>query len=192
MSGVGLFVAALQGAWPWAGICASALVGLGAWAWRTQRRRHARTAALEVRLQALVAASDLQQLDALLEQVAKESRAATVEQLVGFKESLVRCVGLTTTHEEQGLLASEDGLFVRETVRRYAPDSLQAFLKVPRAERGTQEIEAGKTALTLLEEQIGLLTQQLNVREARLGQISGEALLQQQRFLAAKTTSSHL
>ena len=190
VSGVGMFVGAIQGAWHWVGICATAFVSVGAWTWRTQRQRDARALSQEDRVAALITSEELQRLDTLLEQVARASSTATVERLVGLKEALVRCVTLAGTHQTQGLLASEDSLFVCEAVRRYVPDSLQALLHVPLAERDTHNLEAGKTPVVLLEEQLALIVDQLHAREARMGQLAGEALLQQQRFLAAKTKSS--
>ena len=187
VSGVGLFVGAIQSAWAVVGISAAALLGLGTWTWRSYRQQHASTSDLALKLTALIDPGDLQRLDSLLEQVAKESGPTTVELLVQFKETLVRCVALASAQQSEGLLASEDSLFIRETVRRYVPDSLLANLKVPQAERETRVIDDGKTASTLLHEQINLIAQQLQQREARLTQLAGEALLQQQRFLAAKT-----
>ena len=192
VSGIGVFVGGIQGAWPVVGISAAALLGLGAWILRSYRQQHASASGVETHLAALIDAADLQSLDALLEQVAKESGPMTVELLVQFKETLVRCVALASAQQSQGLLASEDSLFIRETVRRYVPDSLQAYLQVPQAEREIRVIDSEKTATVLLHGQIALIAQQLHQREARLTQLSGEALLQQQRFLAAKTQSTSL
>ena len=187
VSGVGLFVGAIQSSWAVVGISAAALLGLGAWTWRSYQQQHASASELLLNLAALVDPADLHRLDGLLEQVAKESGHTTVELLVKFKETLVRCVALASEHQSQGLLASDDSLFVRESVRRYVPDSLQAYLKVPQVERENRVIDDGKTASTMLHAQIALIAEQLQQREARLTEISGEALLQQQRFLAAKT-----
>ena len=87
----------------------------------------------------------------------------------------------------QALTAPDDSLFIREAIRRYIPDSIQACLKVPLTDRETRVIDDGKTAMAMLHAQLSLLNAQLQQREARLSQLAGEALLQQQRFLAAKT-----
>lgn len=187
VSGVGLFVGAIQSSWAVMGFSAAVLLGLGAWTWRNYRQQHASASDLETKLAALIDPGDLQRLDSLLEQVAKESAPSTVELLVQFKETLVRCVALASAQQSEGLLASEDSLFIRESVRRYVPDSLLAYVKVPHAEREIRVIDDGKTASNLLHEQITLIAQQLQQCEARLTEISGEALMQQQRFLAAKT-----
>ncbi|OYT92066.1 MAG: hypothetical protein CFE43_10055 [Burkholderiales bacterium PBB3] len=192
VSGVGLFVGAIQNAWPVIGVSAAALLGLGTWTWRSYRQQHASAAEVETKLAALIDPADLQRLDSVLEQVAKESGPTTVELLVQFKETLIRCVALASGQQSQGLLASEDSLFIRESVRRYVPDSLQAYLKVPQAERESRVIDDGKTASALLHAQIALIAEQLQQHEARLTQLAGEALLQQQRFLAAKTQSTRV
>ena len=189
---IGLFVGAIQNAWPVVGMSAAALLGLGAWTWRSYRQQHFGAAVAETQLAVFIDPADLQRLDNLLEQVAKESGPATVDILVQFKESLVRCLDLAGASQSQGLLASDDSLFIRESVRRYVPDSLQAYLKVPQAERETRVIDDGKTTSMLLHEQLALIAQQLQQREARLAQLAGEALLQQQRFLAAKTRSTRI
>lgn len=192
VSAVGLFIGAIQSAWPVVGISAAALAGLGIWAWRNYRQYNSEASAAQTQLTALVDPADLQRLDTLLEQMAKESTPATVELLVGFKVTLVRCVALAGTNQGQGLLASDDSLFIRESVRRYVPDTLQACLKVPQAERESRVIDEGKTAIDLLHAQIALIGEQLQKREACLTQMSGEALMQQQRFLAAKTQSTRV
>ena len=187
VSGVGLFVGAIQSSWAVVGISAAVLLGLGAWTWRSYRQQQASAPELLLNRAALADPADFHRLDGLLEQVAKESSTATIEILVKFKETLVRCVALDSEHQSPGLLASDDGLFLRESVRRYAPDSLQAYLKVSQSEREIRVIDDGKTASAMLHAQIALIAEQLQQRAVRLTEISGEALLQQQRFLAAKT-----
>ena len=120
----------------------------------------------------------------LLEQLAQGSEQATVDALCQLKERLFRCVILVSNNPD--LAAPDDALFVGETVRRYLPDSIQATLKIAPQDRSTQIIDKGKTATSLLHEQLVLLEGELKTREARLAPLAGEALLQQQRFLAAK------
>ncbi len=190
VSGVGLFVGAIQSAWAVIGMSAAALLSLGTWTWLSYRQQHASASEVETKLTALIDPADLQRLDSLMEQVAKESSSTAVELLVQFKETLARSVALASAQQSEGLLASDDSLFIRESVRRYAPDSLQAYLQVPQAERENRVIDDGKTASTLLHQQLALIAQQLQQREARMTQLAGEALIQQQRFLAAKTQST--
>ena len=192
VSGVGVFVAGIQGAWPAAGLGAAAFLALGAWAWRGYRAQRTPANHDAERVVMVVDAADLERLDGLLEQVGKLSAPATVDLLVAFKETLIRCVTLASEAQTSSALLSEDTLFIGQTVRRYVPDSLQAFLKVPAAERDTCAMDDGKTATILLREQLQLIEQKIKQCEARLNLQSGEALLQQQRFLAAKTQATSM
>ena len=117
----------------------------------------------------------------------KESQQATVDTLCQLKDTLNRCALLLADGAIQALAAPDDSLFIRGVIRRYIPDTIQACLKVPAADRETRVIDDRKTATTLLHAQLALLDTQLQQRAARLSQFAGEALLQQQRFLAAKT-----
>ena len=85
-------------------------------------------------------------------------------------------------------MASEESLYLPEAVRRYIPDSINCCLKVPQKDRASLVIDGSKPALDLLHDQLQMIQQQLDGREAKLTQIAGEALLRQQRFLASKTT----
>ena len=189
MAGVGTFVATLQGAWFGAALGAAALLGLGGLAWRNHITKRETNHLSMTHIAKVVDAQDLERLDALLEQVGKVSNRATVDLLVAFKEALVRSVTLAASVQGDNGLPSEDTLFIGQAVKRYVPDSLQAFLTVPASERETRDMEGGKTAAILVLEQIRLIEQKIKQCEGRLNQQMGEALLQQQRFLAAKTRS---
>jgi len=83
-------------------------------------------------------------------------------------------------------MASEESLYLREAVRRYIPDSINSCLQVPQKDRASLVIDGSKPALDLLHDQLQMIQQQLDTREAKLVQVAGEALLRQQRFLASK------
>lgn len=178
-----VFLGAIQAAW---GVVAAGmvmLIGAATWTcvqWRNRQRQDSSGLAMT----AWIAPSDLERLDTLLEQLAQASEPATIDVLCQLKDRLSRCVRLVGEHPD--LAAPEDALFVRETVRRYLPDSLQATLNIPPQDRSSQIIDGGKTATALLHEQLALLETQLRTHEARLAPLAGEALLRQQRFLAAK------
>ena len=102
----------------------------------------------------------------------------------------MRCMALLGASAEEGSLATEESLYLREAVRRYIPDSINSCLQVPQKDRATLVIDGSKPALDLLQDQLQMIQQQLDTREAKLTQIAGEALLRQQRFLAAKAGGS--
>ena len=130
----------------------------------------------------------LSRLDALMETMAAQAPQATIDSLARLKESIVRCMALVGAGAEEGSMASEESLYLREAVRRYIPDSINCCLQVPQKDRASLVIDGSKPALDLLHDQLQMIQQQLDGREAKLTQIAGEALLRQQRFLASKTT----
>ena len=168
---------------------AATVLGLGIWMLVDQRRRKQTALVRDSDLASWIEPEHLERLDSLMEQLARESSQSTVDKLCQLKDTLGRCAKLLGDASTQALAAPDDSLFIRETIRRYVPDTIQACLKVPTADRETRVIDDGKTAIVLLHAQLTLIDAQLQQREARLSQLAGEALLQQQRFLAAKTQS---
>lgn len=132
----------------------------------------------------------LVRLDAVMEKMAEQAPQATVDSLARLKESIVRCMALLGASAEEGSLATEESLYLREAVRRYIPDSINSCLLVPLKDRATLAIDGSKPALDLLHDQLQMIQQQLDTREAKLTQIAGESLLRQQRFLASKANGN--
>ncbi len=168
------------------GSSALALGAVGVWAAVSRRSQPGNT------LQPRVTATDLSdpealaRLDAVMEKMAAQAPQATVDSLARLKESIVRCLALVGASAEDGSMASEENLYLREAVRRYIPDSINCCLQVPQKDRATLVIDGSKPALDLLHDQLQMIQQQLDTREAKLVQVAGEALLRQQRFLASK------
>jgi hypothetical protein len=125
-----------------------------------------------------------------MEKMAAQAPQTTVDSLARLKESIVRCMALVGASAEEGSLATEESLYLREAVRRYIPDSINSCLRVPQKDRASLVIDGSKPALDLLHDQLQMIQQQLDAREAKLTQFAGEALLRQQRFLAAKANGS--
>ena len=73
-------------------------------------------------------------------------------------------------------------------LRRYLPDSLHAYLMVPKDQRSAQVLERGETAVSLLLGQLKLLGAELDKREKKLTKSKAENLLKQQRFLESKSS----
>ncbi|NDY92749.1 hypothetical protein [Ideonella livida] len=125
----------------------------------------------------------LHSLDALLTEVVaallEEGDAAAAEPLRELKHQLAAALGRPAP-------STEDALFLGQCVRRYLPDSLQAYLQVPAARRGQPLAPGGESARALLASQLASLSAQLAAIEARAGAQAGEALLRQQAFLQAK------
>ena len=187
VSAVGLTLGLIQGAMGVIGTSAVLLCGFGAAAYLAARaRRHAGGEAM-ADTSDLVEGKDIAQLDAAMEKLAATAPQETIDRLRDVKAQISRCVALIASGKGQQAYADEDQMFIRACVRRYLPDSISAFLRVPQKDRETLPIDEGKTALRLLHEQIDMLKDQLEAKENRLTQAAGESLMQQQRFLAAKT-----
>ncbi|MES2585069.1 MAG: hypothetical protein V4627_20260 [Pseudomonadota bacterium] len=169
---------------------ALALGAVGIWA-AVSRRSQRGDGAAQPRVTAtdLADPEALARLDAVMEKMAAQAPQATVDSLARLKESIVRCMALVSASAEEGSLATEESLYLREAVRRYIPDSINSCLQVPQKDRATLVIDGSKPALDLLHDQLLMIQQQLDTREAKLTQIAGEALLRQQRFLASKANS---
>lgn len=181
-----IFLGTIQGAWPVAAVGTATLLGLGIWMLVARQRRQT-VLGQTSDLATWIEPEHLERLDALMEQLAQESTQTTVDALCQLKDTLSRCAKLLGQGATQAVAASDDSFFIRETIRRYVPDSIEACLKLAAPDRESRLIDGDKTAVALLHAQLNLLDTQLRQCEARLNQLAGEALLQQQRFLAAKT-----
>ncbi|MXV21652.1 hypothetical protein [Deinococcus xianganensis] len=85
--------------------------------------------------------------------------------------------------KDQGLEGTE-GFFVARAIREeYAPEAVQAYLKLPRSLADTGVIQDGKTGAALLSEQLELLLDGVQEIIAGSLQSGGQALLTHGRFL---------
>ena len=193
VSGVGLTLGLIQSAIVVIGASAVLLCGFGAAAYlggKTRRQPGGNAAAPFARL---IDGKDIALLDGAMEKLVATAPQETVDRLTGLKDQLSRSLALVGQSEVREVAQSnpvaldEDTLFLRECVRRYLPDSISGFLRVPLKARTTLQMENGKTAQDLLHDQFDMLKNQLQAKEERLTQMAGESLMQQQRFLAAKT-----
>lgn len=121
--------------------------------------------------------------DQSVQQLATELPAEVVQSLVAFKQLVLRMARHPGAVDEH--FHVEDRLYANECLRRYLPDSLQAYLGVPREQRGAP-LADGQSPQDMLLQQLALLHAEMEKREAALARGATEALLRQQRFLAAK------
>ena len=199
VSGVGLTLGLIQSAIVVIGTSAVLLCGFGAAAYlggKTRRQPGGNAAAPFTGLARLIDAKDIALLDGAMEKLVATAPQETVDRLTGLKDQISRSLALVGQSEvrevrevaqSNPVALDEDTLFLRECVRRYLPDSISGFLRVPLKARTTLQMENGKTAQELLHDQFDMLKNQLQAKEERLTQMAGESLMQQQRFLAAKT-----
>jgi hypothetical protein len=183
---IGLGLGVIQSSVWLMGASATALGCVALWAAISRKVHPVRRGASRVVGADVADAQALVQLDAVMEKMAAQAPQATLDSLVQLKESIVRCTALLSEGGGEAGLAGEESLYLREAVRRYIPDSINSCLKVPLKDRASLVIDDSKPALDLLQDQLQMIQQQLDVREAKLAQFAGEALLRQQLFLASK------
>lgn len=128
--------------------------------------------------------------DRALESMVSEAPEAVITALTGIKKQLADTAQLVTNTSIGEHFTIDDRLYLIELVRRYLPDSINAYLLVPKSQRSTQTLENGETAVSLLLKQIQLLCLELSKQEQKLTKSSAENLLKQQRFLEAKSALS--
>ena len=136
---------------------------------------------------ALIDANDVARLDAALDTLAADAPQDLLDRLARLKGQIAHCVALVGSCRDAGEAGNDDSFFIRETVRRYVPDSVASYLRVPQKDRASLVIDEGKTASDLMHAQLDMIEQQLSAKETRLTQMAGESLMRQQRFLSAKT-----
>ncbi len=188
-SAVGFTLGVIQSSAWIAGVSVAFLCGFAGRLYLTFRsRRSGLSAAAEHRVE-LIQLADIDNLDKAMEKLALDASQGTLDKLSQLKALITRCVGLITHTKGNQVFSNEDQLFIRECVRRYLPDSINSYFRVPQKNRATLVIEDGKTALTLLHDQMDMLSNQLQSKENHLAQMAGDSLMLQQRFLAAKTRS---
>ncbi len=187
VSGVGLTLGLIQSAIVVIGASAVFLCGFGAVAYLGGKARRLKGGDSASPARSLIDAKDIAVLDGAMEKLVATAPKETVDRLTDLKEQLSHSLALLADTPSNPAALDEDAFFIRECVRRYLPDSINGFLRVPLKDRATMPMEDGKTAQALLHDQFDMLKGKLQAKEARLTQLAGEALMQQQRFLAAKT-----
>lgn len=163
-----------------AGAGVTLLGALGWWRTRPTRPAHSATAPAA----ALFDAEALQAFDRALEAAAPELGEQATQRLLETKETFQRMGHERPTHDEH--FTVEDRLFLRECLRRYLPDTLQAYLRVPAAQRRQVLHEGQPSAHDALLQQLALLHGEILAREKKIGRSAAEVLARQQRFLESK------
>lgn len=187
-AGVMLLLAWIQGSWPLAAAAGGALVAAGGLA-LGGRRAAAKASLVPEPTATLFDEASLLAFDQLLAQRGASLPQAVQQRLVALKQQIARTAQQAASAAAGEYFTLDDRLYLVELVRRYLPDSLQAYFLVPQAQRATLLLAQNQTAETLLLSQIELFCAELARQETRLARDQGEALLRQQRFLQAKRRS---
>ena len=127
-----------------------------------------------------------QQVRRLVDSVAKGLPKEAVVALRGIEATLQELLPRLTELQERGVISAKDSFTVIETVRRYLPDTLSAYLRLPKLYAEMQSLGDGKTASQTLLEQLRVLDSSL--REVARNAFAGDAekLIVNGRFLQSK------
>jgi hypothetical protein len=131
----------------------------------------------------------MNRFDTALEQASAALDEPLCQQLLALKGSLVRIGTRAATVATDEHFTLEHRMYLLECLRRYIPDSLEAYLRVPASQRHSTAEGQGDCAATLLSRQLSLLQDEVDRREEALGRSATEGLRRQQRFLEAKRRS---
>lgn len=130
-------------------------------------------------------AEAVEALDDAMERVAGALEPAHLPSLRNLKSSLISVAAAARSASPMHWSA-EDQAWLVQCVRRYLPDTLQAYLDIPAAHRG-DPLPGGQTnAHQLLQSQLESLQRTLDKLQAKLFADRSERLLMQQRFLSEK------
>lgn len=181
-------LAAFSGSlWLRVALCGGSALLLGFAGWRiAAARRAAAPVARAAGRAPLVTAQALEALDRVMESVAPELDDALLHQLLHLKHTLVHVIELDNAADASPF-GIEDRLYLQQCIKRYLPDSLLAYLKVPSQHRHRPLVHDGSTPAQALADQFALIQKDLDHREQQGVVAVGEALLRQRRFLQAKT-----
>lgn len=122
--------------------------------------------------------------DAALEKAGAELDENCAARLLSIKEAFKRMGSQSAAHDEH--FTVEDRMYLRECLRRYVPDSLQAYLRVPVAQRHQPLLSDQPCAQVALLQQLDLLLNEVRLREKKLARSAAGHLVRQQQFLASK------
>lgn len=126
--------------------------------------------------------------DRAVQSLAADAPDKVVTALTALKQQLVRIAQQAANAPIDEHFTLDDRLYLTQWLRRYVPDSLEAYLLVPKDQRAAPVLEQGASAVSLLLGQLELLGQELSQREEKLTKSRAENLLRQQRFLASKSS----
>jgi hypothetical protein len=122
-------------------------------------------------------------IDTLIRAVGGNAAPTTVAKIESVRDQMLE---LLPRLEANAGSADKDLFQLRETVFRYLPESVDAYLKLPRLYRQFHVVRDGKTAEVLFAEQITLLEKEVSEVGARIYQAEAQGLLAQGRFLDQK------
>jgi hypothetical protein len=180
LGGLGLFFAGIIHAYWWAII--AGLYGIGVLAWpRNNLAEMAESTELSNDLLA-------QQVRKLVDRVVSGLPKNAVECLRSIEGTLRELLPRLQELHERGIISAKDSFTVTETVRRYLPDTLAAYLRLPKLYAQMQPLADGKTASQTLLDQLRVLDTSLKHIAKNAFDGDAQTLVTNGQFLQSKFT----
>lgn len=178
LGGLGLFFGGVIHAYWWAIV--AGLYGAGVLGWP---RNSLADTAERTELSAEMLG---QQVRKLVDSVAPGLPKEALEFLHGIQATLIELLPRLQELRERGIISAKDSFTVFETVRRYLPDTLGAYLRLPKLYAQVQTLADGRTATQTLVDQLRMLDTSL--KEIAKSAFAGdaEALVTNGQFLQNK------
>ena len=178
LGGLSLYFAGVFESWWW--LIVAGLYGAGALGWpRNDLAATAERTELSVEQMA-------DQVRRLVDNVARGLPKEAVDELHSIQATLGELLPRMEALQNRGVISAKDSFTVLETVRRYLPDTLAAYLRLPKVYAQMQALSDGRTASKVLIDQLKVLDTSL--REVAKNAFAGDAdaLITNGRFLQAK------
>jgi len=178
IGGLGLFFGGVIQAYWWAIV--AGLYGVGMLGWpHSGLAETAERAELSTEMSA-------QQVRGLIDSVAQGLPRESLDSLHGIQGTLNELLPRLQELRDRGIISSKDSFTVVETVRRYLPDTLAAYLRLPKFYAQMQTLADGRTAAQTLLDQLRVLDTSLKdiAKSAFAG--DAETLVTNGQFLQSK------
>jgi len=178
LGGLALFFGGVIHAWWW--VIVAGLYGAGVLGWP-------RNGLAEKAEQTELSSEELaQQVRRLVDSVAGGLPKDSLEALRGIQATLGELLPRMHDLQDRGTISGKDAFTVTETVRRYLPDTLGAYLRLPRLYAQMQPLADGRTAAQTLFAQLQMLDKSLEdvAKSAFAG--DAETLITNGQFLQNK------
>lgn len=173
-----LFTGVIDTGWP---LIVAGLYAVGALAWPRKPVVETVAPSVEVSVETLA-----QQLERLIDDVSRKLPDPAQASLHSIQTTLADLLPRLRELEVSGALSVESAFTVEETLRRYLPEMLTSYLKLPPAFARMQPLKDKRTATQILVDQLQMLDESLKqiAQEAFAG--DAEALINSGRFLERK------
>jgi len=165
MGGLGMYFAGIISSYWWAIVGGLYVAGVVGWPRSTLADVAERT---ELSAELLA-----QQMRKLVDSVAQGLPKDALDLLRSIQNTLTELLPRLEELRNRGVISSKDSFTVVETVRRYLPDTLGAYLRLPKFYAQMQTLSDGRTAAQTFEDQLRVLDTSL--KEVAKSAYAGDA-----------------